>query len=342
MKDIKQRSRLGTTGFDVSPLCLGTMQLGWTIPDEADCFALLDRFYEAGGNFIDTANMYGPDQNLMSFDKGRGQVGLSETILGRWMQSRQNRDQIILATKYRARMWDGPDGEGLSRAHITRAADESLSRLQTDSIDIYLAHFPEFPPLETPPEETMETLRDLVAAGKVKTVGSSNFDGPMMDQYRTAAEAVGGPAWSSVQPRYSMVNRSEYEDTLMRHCTDHDIGCFPFSPLAGGFLTGKYRREQPVPESVRSSFVAQYLCEAGWSLLDSLEKIAMEHSASVAEVAIAWILGQPQVASAVVGANSVGQLESLLGAGSIQLSAQELTRLGGLSWDESPAEFTSW
>jgi aryl-alcohol dehydrogenase-like predicted oxidoreductase len=338
MDEMGARRALGTTGFEVSPLCLGTMQLGWTIPDEDDCFALLDAFAEAGGNFIDTANMYGPDQNLQSFAKGGEHVGVAERVIGNWMQSRGNRDNMIVATKVRARMWDGPDGEGLSRAHIERAVEDSLERLQVDTIDIYLAHFPDSAPLE----ETMSTFGDLVAAGKVTTIGSSNFPGPLMEAAKAAAETVGSPLWTSVQPRYSLVNRAEYEADLMDYCVRENVACFPFSPLAGGFLTGKYQRGHPVADSVRAGFCGQYLNERGFSVLDALSDIAATHGCSIAEAAIAWTLHQPQVASVVVGSNSPEQLAGLVKGGSITLDADQLGRLDAVSWKESAPEFTSW
>ncbi|MDH3730265.1 MAG: aldo/keto reductase [Acidimicrobiia bacterium] len=338
MADMGPHRALGTTGFEVSPLCLGTMQLGWTIPDEDDCFALLDAFSEAGGNFIDTANMYGPDQNLQSFAKGGERVGVAETIIGNWMKARGNRDDMVVATKVRARMWDGDDGEGLSRTHIERAVEGSLERLQVDSIDIYLAHFPDAVPLD----ETMSAFGDLVAAGKAKTIGSSNFPGPLMEAAKAAAETVGSPQWTSVQPRYSLVNRAEYEADLMDFCVRENVACFPFSPLAGGFLTGKYRRDEPVADSVRAGFCGQYLNEQGFSVLEALSEVAAAHDCSVAEAAIAWALHQPQVVSAVVGANSPEQLAGQLKGGTITLDADELARLDAVSWQESAPEFTSW
>lgn len=338
MAEMGSRRILGTTGFEVSPLCLGTMQLGWTIPAEDDCLALLDAFAEAGGNFIDTANMYGPDQNLQSFAKGGEHVGVAERIIGNWMQSRGNRDDMVVATKVRARMWDGPDGEGLSRAHIERAIEGSLERLQVDTIDIYLAHFPDSVPLE----ETMSTFGDLVAAGKIKTIGSSNFPGPLMEAAKAASEAVGSPLWSSVQPRYSLVNRAEYEADLMDYCVRENVACFPFSPLAGGFLTGKYGRAHPGIDSVRAGFCGQYMNERGFAVLDALSDIAAMHGCSIAEAAIAWTLSQPQVTSVVVGSNSPKQLAGLLKGGSITLDADQLARLDAVSWSESAPEFTSW
>jgi aryl-alcohol dehydrogenase-like predicted oxidoreductase len=341
MADMGAHRALGTTGFEVSPLCLGTMQLGWTIPDEDDCFAMLDAYAEAGGNFIDTANMYGPDQNLQSFAKGGERVGVTERIIGKWMKARGNRNDMVVATKFRARMWDGPDGEGLSRAHIERAAEDSLERLQVDAIDIYLAHFPQFFD-EVPLDETMSALGDLVAAGKVKTIGSSNFPGPLMEAYKAAAETAGGPQWTSVQPRYNLVNRAEYEADLMEFCVNENVACFPFSPLAGGFLTGKYGRGEPVIDSVRAGFCGQYLNDQGFDVLDALSDVAAAHGCSVAEAAIAWALHQPQVVSATVGANSPEQLAGQLKGGTIALDADQLTRLDDVSWQDSAPEFTSW
>ena len=338
MTNMGPRRAFGDAGFEVSPLCLGTMQLGWTIPDESDCFALLDAFAEAGGNFIDTANMYGPNQNLQSFAKGGQRVGVTETIIGNWMKARGNRDETVVSTKVRARMWDGPDGEGLHRAHVEPAVEDSLRRLQVDCVDILLAHFPD----GTPFEDVMTVLGDLVAAGKVRTIGSSNFPGPLMEMAKSAAEAVGGPEWTSVQPRYSIVNRGEYEADLMEYCVKQNVVCFPFSPLAGGFLTGKYRRDEPVPDSVRAGFCGQYLNDSGFAVVEALSDVADAHDCTISEAAIAWVLHQPQVVSAVVGANSPEQLSASVGAGSVDLDAGELDRLNAVSWNESDGEFLSW
>ena len=338
MSDMGPRRAFGSTGLEVSPLCLGTMQLGWTIPDEGDCYELLDAFVEAGGNFIDTANMYGPNQNLQSFAKGGHRVGVTETIIGNWMKDRGNRDDMVVATKVRARMWDGPNGEGLQRAHVEPAVEDSLRRLQVDCVDILLAHFPD----GTPFEEAMSVMDGLVAAGKVRTIGSSNFPGPLMEMAKAAAETVGSAQWTSVQPRYSIVNRSEYEADLMEFCVRENVVCFPFSPLAGGFLTGKYRRDEPIPESVRAGFCGQYLNDRGFAVIDALSDVAAAHDCTVAEAAIAWVLHQPQVVSSVVGANSPEQLKSSVKGGAVALDSAELDRLNAVSWDESQGEFLSW
>ena len=338
MTNMGPRRAFGDAGFEVSPLCLGTMQLGWTIPDEDDCFALLDAYSEAGGNFIDTANMYGPNQNLQSFAKGGHRVGVTETIIGKWMKARGNRDDLAVSTKVRARMWDGPDGEGLHRAHVEPAVEDSLRRLQVDCVDVLLAHFPD----GTPFEDVMGMMGELVTAGKVRTIGSSNFPGPLMEMAKAAADAVGSPGWTSVQPRYSIVNRSEYEADLMEYCVRENVVCFPFSPLAGGFLTGKYRRDQPVPDSVRAGFCGQYLNDRGFAVIDALSDVADAHDCTVAEAAIAWVLHRPQVVSVVVGANSPEQLSGSLRGGQVDLDAGELDRLNAVSWNESDGEFLSW
>ena len=338
MSNMGPRRAFGSTGFEVSPLCIGTMQLGWTIPDEGDCHALLDAFSEAGGNLIDTANMYGPNQNLQSFAKGGDRVGVTETIIGNWMKARGNRDDMVVSTKVRARMWDGPDGEGLQRAHVEPAVEDSLRRLQVDCVDILLAHFPD----ATPFEEAMSVMGDLVTAGKVRTIGSSNFPGSLMEMAKAAAESVGSAQWTSVQPRYSIVNRSEYEADLMEFCVRENVACFPFSPLAGGFLTGKYRRDELVPDSVRAGFCGQYMNDQGFAVTEALSDVADAHDCTISEAAIAWVLHQPQVVSVVVGANSPEQFSASVGAGAVALDADELDRLNAVSWDESQGEFLSW
>ena len=222
---------LGHTGLKVSELCLGTMQWGWTAGEDA-AVEVMDAFVAAGGNFIDTADVY---SRWAEGNPG----GVSEEIIGRWMKSRGNRDQVVLATKVRARMWDGPNGEGLSKVHIVKACEDSLRRLQTDYIDLYQTHFFD---ADTPIEETMETLDLLVRQGKVRYVGCSNYPAWRLTHALWASDKRGWVRYDSLQPHYNLVHRGEFERELRDVCTHFGLGVIPYSPLAGGFLTGKYRR----------------------------------------------------------------------------------------------------
>ncbi len=222
--------RLGRTGLKVSELCLGTMQFGWTA-DEAAAFQVMDAFVEAGGNFIDTADVY---SRWVEGNPG----GVSEQIIGRWLQARGNRGAIVLATKARGRMWPGPNGEGLSRGHLIRACEDSLRRLGTDFIDLYQTHAFD---AEAPIDETLRALDDLVRSGKVRYVGCSNYPAWRLAKALWASDKLGLARYDSLQPHYNLAHRAEFERELKPLCEEEGIGVIPYSPLAAGFLTGKYR-----------------------------------------------------------------------------------------------------
>jgi aryl-alcohol dehydrogenase-like predicted oxidoreductase len=314
---------LGRTGLKVSELCLGTMQWGWTA-SEAAAVAVMDAFVAAGGNFIDTADIY---SRWAEGNPG----GVSEEIIGRWMKSRGNRDQTVLATKVRGRMWDGPNGEGLSRIHIVKACEDSLRRLQTDYIDLYQTHFFD---ADTPIEETMETLDLLVRQGKVRYVGCSNYPAWRLTHALWASDKNKWVRYDSLQPHYNLVHRAEFERELRDVCTQFSLGVIPYSPLAGGFLTGKYRRggaaESARAESVRN----RYMNDKGFAVLDALDDLAAARNATVLQVALAWQLHLDYVTAPIIGANTVEQLEESLGACAVKLSTEEMARLTQVSsWE---------
>lgn len=315
---------LGHTGLKVSPLCLGTMQFGWTA-DEATAFAVMDAYFEAGGNFIDTADVYS------SWAEGNP-GGVSEQIIGRWMKARGNRDQIVLATKVRGRMWDGPNGEGLSRAHILRAVEDSLKRLDTDTIDLYQTHW--FDP-DTPIDETLLALDDLVRQGKVRYVGASNLPAWRLMEALWQADVKGTAGYDSLQPHYNLVRRAEYERELQPVCRQYGIGVIPYSPLAAGFLTGKYQREH-VPESTRAARVQNsYFNEKGWGVLDAVQEVAEETDSTPVAVSLAWLLAQEEITAPIIGANSVQQLQDSLNALTVTLGEAQLERLDQASrWED--------
>lgn len=311
--------RLGRTDLDVSVICLGAMQFGWTAGEEAS-FQVLDAYVEVGGNFIDTADMYIP------WPPSR--PGLSEEILGRWMKARGNRQHVIIATKVRGRMSEGPDGEGLSGSHIERAIEGSLRRLQVEYVDLYQCHWPDE---DTPIEETLAAFQSLIAGGKVRYIGASNYSAQQLGEALSVSTAKGLPTFATLQPHYNLVHRSEFEGELSELCRRESIGVIPYSPLAGGFLTGKYRAGQPPPESARADRVQRYMTAQGLRVLETVERIAQVRSSGVPAVAMAWVMQKPGIASAITGANSLEQLWQLLPALELELTPDEMEQLDAVS-----------
>lgn len=315
--------RLGRTGMKVSELCLGTMQWGWTA-DEATSFTIMDAFVGAGGNFIDTADVY---SRWVEGNPG----GVSEEIIGRWMKARGNRQSIVLATKARGRMWDGPNGEGLSRAHLMRAVDDSLRRLQTDYIDLYQTHSDD---RETPLDETLRALDDLVRAGKVRYIGASNIQAWRLCGALWTSEKHSIARYDSLQPHYNLAHRGEFERELKPLVENQGLAVIPYSPLAAGFLTGKYQRGAE-SASVRADNIRnRYFNERGWGILDKLQEVAGGRGLSPAQAALAWLLTQPVITAPIIGANSVEQLNESLGAAGVRLLAGEMAALNDASkWE---------
>ena len=315
---------LGRTGLRVSEICLGTMQFKWTT-DEETSYKVLDAFYEAGGNFIDTADIY---SRWAPGLKG----GEAETVIGNWMKrhggSRGIRDKIVLATKVRGRMWDGPDGEGLSRQHILRAVEDSLRRLQTDAIDLYQTHHPDE---NTPIEETMRALDDLVRQGKVRYLGCSNYSGHLLEEAVLASRRAGVSEYLTHQPHYSLVERENFEKNVLPVVKKYGLAVIPYSPLGRGFLTGKYRRGQPLPDSGRRGAVEGMLTEKNFALLDKLEELGRARGKTPAQMALGWLLTKEFVAVPIVGANTPEQLANSLGAAGLKLSADEMKALDEMS-----------
>ena len=309
---------LGRTGLKVSTICLGTMQFGWSA-DETTSYSIMDKAVELGCNFIDTADVY---SRWVDGNDG----GVSEEIIGRWLQQRDlRREDIVLATKVRGEMGGGPNDQGLSRAHIMNAVEDSLRRLQTDTIDLYQVHWPDE---ETPLEETLSALNDLVRSGKVRYIGCSNYPAWLLMNSLWISDASHLSRFDSLQPHYSLVHRAEFERETEAVCQDQGIGVIPYSPLAGGFLTGKYRRDTAVPDSVRADGVkSKYMNEQGFATVDKLEEIGNVHNATIAQTAIAWILANPTVSSAIIGANTLDQLTDTMKGADIELSAEEKAAL---------------
>ena len=306
--------RLGRTGLKVSTICLGTMQFGWST-GEQDAHAIMSEAVALGCNFLDTADIY---SRWVEGNPG----GVSEEMIGTWLASGSvPRDQVVIATKVRGPMGDGPNDKGLSRLHIMNGVEASLRRLQTDVIDLYQVHFPDE---ETPLDETLRALDDLVRAGKVRYIGCSNYPAWLLAKSLWISDVHNLARFDSLQPHYSLVHRAEFERELQPLCLDQQIGVIPYSPLAGGFLTGKYRRDSDLPASDRASGIRErYMNEQGFTAVDQLEAVGAAHDATVAQTAIAWVLANPAVTSAIIGANSLAQLRDTLKGAEIKLSAEE-------------------
>ncbi len=314
--------RLGRTGLKVSAICLGTMQFGWTaVPEIAH--TIMNRAVELGINFIDTADIY---SRWVDGNPG----GVSEQIIGDWLTTTDiRRENIILATKVRGQMGDGPNDEGLSHKHIMDGVDASLRRLQTDYIDLYQVHWPDE---ETPLEETLTALNDLVRAGKVRYIGCSNYPAWLLAKSLWVSDIDNLARYDSLQPHYSLMHRAEFERELQPLCLDQGIGVIPYSPLAAGFLTGKYRRDTELPDTPRATGIRdKYLNERGFAVIDKLDEIAQEHEATIAQIAIAWLLANTAVSSAIIGANSITQLEDTARGAVITLKAEEKEALDELT-----------
>ncbi|CAN5702316.1 aldo/keto reductase [soil metagenome] len=319
--------RLGNTGVMVSELCLGTMTFGREL-DENGSREILNGFLEAGGNFVDTADVY--------------EAGVSEEITGRAIKD--VREDLVLATKVRFPMGDGPNDVGLSRKHIISGCEASLRRLGTDYIDLYQVHAWD---AATPLEETLSALTDLVKSGKVRYIGVSNFTGWQLVKALYTSELRGFEKFVSMQPQYSLVERNiEYE--LLPACREENIGVMPWGPLGGGFLSGKYRRDEKPPEDSRIAGAADELEEAwhkraverNWRTLDVVGEISEATGKSYAQISLNWLLRQPGVVAPIIGARRTDQLKDNLGAAGWALDEDQVRRLSEASALEDVYPYT--
>jgi 1-deoxyxylulose-5-phosphate synthase len=317
---------VGQTGLKVSELCMGTMQFGWTA-DEDTSHKILSESYEAGVNFLDTADVY-------SRWAPGNQGGVAETILGKWMKtSGIPRDKVVIATKVRGRMGDGPNDEGLSRAHILNAVEASLRRLGTDYIDLYQTHFYDE---NTPIAETLSVMTDLIRQGKVRYIGCSNYPAWRLMQALWTSDQSNLARYDTLQPHYNLVKRAEFERELADVCRIYHLGVLPYSPLAAGFLTGKYRKDAVLPESDRKGRAQTYFNEQNWTLLDQMQQIGgQKGGCSISQIALAWLLTDPLITSPIIGPRSLEQLRDNLGAVGLRLSADEKKSLDEASrWSD--------
>ncbi|MFE3329912.1 aldo/keto reductase [Streptomyces sp. NPDC059176] len=300
------------TDLDVFPLCLGGNVFGWTA-DEPTSFDILDAYAEAGGNFIDTADSY---SQWAPGNEG----GESETIIGRWMASRKNRDQVLIATKV------GRLGglTGLGAKVIEEAVEASLRRLGTDRIDLYYAHADD---PGTPLEETLSAFDALVRAGKVRHIAASNISGARLAEAIEVADRLGVARYVAVQPPYNLLDRTPFETDLAPVCSDEAVACVPYFGLAQGFLTGKYRKGAPQVESVRNAAASRYATVRGHEVVAVLDAIAAQSNTTCAAVALAWLAAQPHVVAPLASSRTPGQLAEILPAVDLVLSPAELHAL---------------
>jgi aryl-alcohol dehydrogenase-like predicted oxidoreductase len=308
-------TKLGTTELDVYGLCLGGNVFGWTA-DEAASFAVLDADAAAGGNFIDTADVYGARAN-------GGVGGLSEEVLGRWFAARGNRSSIVLATKVAMKQ----SRQGLSAPTILAAADESLERLGTDYIDLYYAHRDDE---DVPLEETLGAFDELVRAGKVRYIAASNYTAPRLAEALAVSEREGFARYSALQNHYNLLERAEFETETAPFLDEESIPSLPYFGLARGFLAGKYRPGVEV-ESARAEGVAKYRDERGYAVLSVLDEISAAHGVPVAAVSLAWLAAQPTVAAPIASARTVEQLAELIPSVGLELSPDEISALNDAS-----------
>ena len=309
--------RLGTTGIKVSPIVLGTMQMGWRV-DEEESFKIMDRALELGINCFDTADVY-------SYWAENSHAGKTEEIIGRWLNDRSTRDDLILATKLRGAMSDDINDRGLSRRHVHQAITNSLKRLQTDWIDLYQIHSFDN---DTPIEETLHAMDLLVEKGIVNYIGASNIHPWMLVESFWVSEKNGYARFETVQPPYSIVRRMLVEHRMEHVIKKFGLGVIPYSPLAGGFLTDRYSSDGPLPDTPRSEGAQKrYFTEKRWKIHDTVKEIAKSKEVKMTQVAIAWILAKDFITAPIIGANSVEQLEENVASLEVKLDEDEIKRL---------------
>ncbi len=314
---------LGPSGLKVSTLCLGTMTFGEANEnsfmhkvgcDEETSFQIMNKALDAGINFFDTADVYGQD-------------GLTERVIGNWFEKDQRRDEVVLATKFRFTMGKGPNNSGASRYRIVKTVEDSLRRLKTDRIDLYQIHMQD---ITTPEEETLRALDDLIRQGKVLYIGASNYAAYRLVESLMTSSQSNLHRFVSLQAQYSLVVR-DLEREHVPACTRHGLSILPWSPLAGGFLSGKYQKEQAPPEGSRlekwKERFAGFDKSRNWRIMEAVNQVAKAVDASPAQVSLAWLLQKPTVASVIFGARSMAQLDDNLKAAELSLDAEHMSAL---------------
>lgn len=309
-----EKRQLAGSELWVSPIAFGGNVFGWTL-DEKQSFEILDGFAGAGFNFIDTADTY---STWVPGNKG----GESETIIGKWVKSRGNRDKLVLATKLGGDMGDGK--KGLKAAYVKKAVEDSLTRLQTDYIDLYQSHYDD---PETPVEETIGAFNDLIKEGKVRVIGASNFEASRIRASNEFARENHLPGYIALQPLYNLHEREKFETEYLALVQEENLAVLSYFALASGFLTGKYRSEADFGKSVRGGGMKRYLDERGHRILNALDEVAGETGASLAQIALAWQLHKPFITAPIASATSKAQLDDLVAAASLKLTDGQLESL---------------
>ncbi|MFJ1302213.1 aldo/keto reductase [Pseudomonadota bacterium AL_CKDN230030165-1A_HGKHYDSX7] len=314
-----QTRPLGRSGLSIPPIAFGGNVFGWTA-DAATSFSLLDAMVDAGLNFIDTADVYS-----RWVDGHTG--GESETLIGQWLKKTGKRDRVLIATKVGMDMGQGKIG--LKPAYIRQAVEDSLARLQTDHIDLYQAHKDD---PDTPLADTLEAFADLIAAGKVRAIGASNYSAARLNEALITSERLGLPRYESIQPEYNLYTREPFENGLQELVLSQELGTINYFALASGFLSGKYRSAADANQSVRGQkIVEKYLDARGLRILKALDEVAENSGARPAQVALAWQLAQPGITAPIASATSIAQLDELVGAAHLKLSRDDLVRLSAAS-----------
>ncbi|MQM25982.1 aldo/keto reductase [Glycomyces albidus] len=307
-------AKLGRTGIEIYPLILGTNTFGWTT-GEAEAHRILDAFADAGGTLVDTADSYS------AWAPGNT-GGESETVIGTWLA--KHRDRLLIATK----VSQHPEYKGLSAANVKAAAEASLQRLRTDAIDVYYAHFDD---ADTPLEETVAAFDALVTEGKVRHIAVSNYSPERLREWLDITEATGAARPVALQPKYSLVSRASFEAGLRDIAVAEDLSVFPYHVLASGFLTGKYRTESDLEQSVRGGAAAKHLNPSGLAIVERLDRIAQDRGVATASVALAWARSRPGVTAPIAGARALDQLAPLLASAELELTPDEIDELTALS-----------
>jgi aryl-alcohol dehydrogenase-like predicted oxidoreductase len=309
---------LGRSGLSVSPLCFGGNVFGWTA-GEAESFRLLDRFVEAGFNFIDTADVYS------RWAPGH-QGGESEAVIGKWLDRSGKRDQVVIATKVGMEM--APDRKGLQPDHIRRSVEDSLRRLRTERIDLYQSHRDD---PETPLEETLAAYDALIREGKVRAIGASNYEAPRLKAALETSAKHGLPRYESLQPHYNLLERAGYENALEALCEAEGLGVINYFSLAAGFLTGKYRSEADLGQSPRGGGLKKYLNPKGEAVLKALDEVAARRGVKPGQVALAWLMARPSITAPIASATRLEQLEEMIAAATLTLDAADIEALNAAS-----------
>jgi len=309
-----QKRRLGRTDLDIAPLVLGGNVFGWTA-DEKTSFDILDRFVDAGLNAIDTADVY---SRWVPGNEG----GESEAIIGRWMKARGNRDKVVVITKVGSDMGQGRTD--LSAGHVVKAVEESLKRLQVETIDLYLSHWPDD---SVPYDDTLAAYQRLIEQGKIRWCGASNLDAGQLQASLKVASQKKLPRYEVLQPEYNLYDRSSFDGPLRDLCMREEIGVITYFSLAKGFLSGKYRSKADLGKSPRGGGIADYLNPRGMRILASLDAVSGRHGATQAEVALAWVIASPGIAAPISSATTIEQTDSLIRSVRLPLTVADINEL---------------